>query len=356
MALTAITAFGQNRINPNADCTLRGEVNYNAVGEFGLGVKHHGTVSYLEFTLGNAPASQAKLVLNQRDRINEPWPILVRGAEFSFNENTFTAWTTGLSWPLVGSFVVDRTQYTYPWVVFYEMDLTSWYNANLGKTMSLFLVRAQEVVDIWGPMFEDREGTKTGNPAMYGPRIEWVLADNVPILHRNVPTIDRIVDYTENLSQDSFMVTNTGGGTLAYAISDNAPWLSVNPPSGSLGGAQSNNHTINYSVNNLGIGTHQALITISDNGSSSPAVDSPQTIAVTVQVRTVLPDLDLDGDVDQEDFGKFQACYGTSVQPGCEMADFNGDGAVNHIDFGIFLGCFSGANILADKTCDDAYQ
>ncbi|NLX12426.1 MAG: DUF4091 domain-containing protein [Phycisphaerales bacterium] len=177
IALLGLPIFGQVRIDPNGDCTLREEINYNADGEFGLAVKHHGTVVYMEFTLGTAPASQAKLVLHQRDRINKPWPIMVRGQEFRFDETKFTAWETGLNWPVVGTFVVDRTQHTPPWQVAYELDLTDWYNANLGKTMTLLLVRAQEVEDIWGPHFEDREGTKTGNAAMYGPRIEVVPVD-----------------------------------------------------------------------------------------------------------------------------------------------------------------------------------
>jgi len=179
---------------------------------------------------------------------------------------------------------------------------------------------------------------------------------NLPNIHLNTSAINRVADYTENLSSDSFVVTNSGSGTLQYSISDNVSWLNVNPPSGSRGAGQSNTHTINYTVNGLAVGTYNATITVSDNGSSPPAPNSPQTIDVSVRVKSVLPDLDLDGDVDQEDFGLFQACYGNSVLPGCEMADFNDDGVISQTDFGIFLGCFSGTGVLADKTCDDVYE
>jgi len=65
-------------------------------------------------------------------------------------------------------------------------------------------------------------------------------------------------------------------------------------------------------------------------------------------------DLDGDGDVDQEDFGFFQACLsGTSVphEPGCEDADLDSDTTVDQNDFAIFQGCMSGANVPADPDC-----
>ncbi|NLX14304.1 MAG: hypothetical protein GXY44_11710 [Phycisphaerales bacterium] len=353
--LITVPAVGQFRIDPNDDCTLRGGHNDNASEPFGLFVKGISEVSYLEFTLGNTPVSQAKLILSQRDWLVNPWTIVVKGAEFQFDETTFTAWATGHGWPLVGTFLVDGTRHNLPWQRVYQMDLTSWYNANLGKTMSLFLTRDYQPDVEVGPIFEDKEGTNTGIPyhPVHGPRIEWIPAHNVPVIQLSVEAIESAVDFGESLSVDTFIVSNGSGGTLHYAITDNQPWLSVSPASGALGEGQSRTHTISYTLGNYGVGIYQANITVSDNGSSPPALYSSQVLPVTVRLRTVLPDLDHDGDVDQEDFGKFQACYGTSVQPGCEMADFNSDGAVNQVDFGIFLGCFSGADVPADKTCAD---
>jgi len=58
-------------------------------------------------------------------------------------------------------------------------------------------------------------------------------------------------------------------------------------------------------------------------------------------------DFDLDGDVDQEDFGQFQACYtgdGVQYETGCQKADFDNDFDVDVSDFNIFLDCMGGAN------------
>lgn len=56
-------------------------------------------------------------------------------------------------------------------------------------------------------------------------------------------------------------------------------------------------------------------------------------------------DFDRDGDVDQTDFGVFQACLSGSAVPygpGCGNADFDGDGAVDQNDFAAFLDCLGG--------------
>lgn len=67
-------------------------------------------------------------------------------------------------------------------------------------------------------------------------------------------------------------------------------------------------------------------------------------------------DVDRDGDVDQTDFGYFQACIsgpGQPFAPGCERADLDGNNAVDSDDFGIFQGCISGPNVPGDPGCAD---
>ena len=68
-------------------------------------------------------------------------------------------------------------------------------------------------------------------------------------------------------------------------------------------------------------------------------------------------DIDNDGDVDQEDFGHFQACLtGTSVavtDPDCQDASFDGDSDVDRNDFVIFQACMSGPDVPADPGCTD---
>ncbi|UCD27662.1 MAG: hypothetical protein JSV03_11180 [Planctomycetota bacterium] len=66
-------------------------------------------------------------------------------------------------------------------------------------------------------------------------------------------------------------------------------------------------------------------------------------------------DFDNDGDVDQEDFGHFQACLtGTDTpqnDPDCQDAKLDGDSDVDQEDFAIIQSCLSGANIPVDPEC-----
>jgi hypothetical protein len=66
-------------------------------------------------------------------------------------------------------------------------------------------------------------------------------------------------------------------------------------------------------------------------------------------------DFDRDGDVDQEDFGRFQACVmGSGVvqdDPACAGALLDSDEDVDQSDLARFLMCISGANVPADPYC-----
>ncbi|NLE60217.1 MAG: hypothetical protein GX616_17850, partial [Planctomycetes bacterium] len=64
---------------------------------------------------------------------------------------------------------------------------------------------------------------------------------------------------------------------------------------------------------------------------------------------------DLDGDVDQFDFGRFQACLSGSAvpqgAPECKQVDMDGDNDVDKDDFAGFQQCLSGPDVLADVDC-----
>jgi hypothetical protein len=77
-------------------------------------------------------------------------------------------------------------------------------------------------------------------------------------------------------SNQTFDISNSGGGTLNWSITDDASWLDVNPSGGT------GNKTITVSINttNLAPNTYIAIITIT----SSSATNSPQTINVTYTV------------------------------------------------------------------------
>lgn len=76
---------------------------------------------------------------------------------------------------------------------------------------------------------------------------------------------------------------------------------------------------------------------------------------VVDQVRFAI-DFDNDGDVDQADFGWFQACFtGAGIEqtdPACATARLDDDADVDIDDFGIFQGCMSGANVPVAPSCD----
>jgi hypothetical protein len=185
-----------------------------------------------------------------------------------------------------------------------------------------------------------------------------------PLISVSTDAIDREVDYTLPVGDtDTFAVSNLGAGILNYDITfapdgPEAVWLDVAPLAGdSTGPADDDLITVSYLddvITTLDIGTYTATITVSD----PQAFNDPAMVVVTLVVKTVLPDFDADGDVDQEDFGRQQACLsGTAtLEPGCGVADFNGDGFVNSTDMKVFLGCMSGADVVADPTCDDAYE
>ena len=78
---------------------------------------------------------------------------------------------------------------------------------------------------------------------------------------------------------------------------------------------------------------------------------NPATLSVLIRP----PDFDDDGDVDQVDFGYFQACLtGPAVSqpdPACLLANLDGDSDVDQNDFGIFQGCISGPDYPVDPDC-----
>lgn len=71
-------------------------------------------------------------------------------------------------------------------------------------------------------------------------------------------------------------------------------------------------------------------------------------------VPTIPGDLDSDGDVDQGDFGLFQACYsggGVPVAANCLKADLDRDYDVDLNDLYLLDGCTSGADMPGDPDC-----
>ncbi|HQA45735.1 MAG TPA: hypothetical protein PK579_14390, partial [Phycisphaerae bacterium] len=65
----------------------------------------------------------------------------------------------------------------------------------------------------------------------------------------------------------------------------------------------------------------------------------------------VWADRDMDGDVDQEDFGLFQECFtgeAPGVAPGCECFDHvnPGSGVIDEFDLNAFEDCVTGPAVV----------
>ena len=157
------------------------------------------------------------------------------------------------------------------------------------------------------------------------------------------------------LSSDTFNVRNTGNGRMTYAFNEQVQWLSVSPSSGEVE-TEADPISIIYDTSSLPLGQHVGEITIS----SANATNSPQKITVTVNVTPptlALADFDQDGDVDQADFGRFQACYNSHGTPQQNTAwagaRLDADDDVDSSDFGLFLGCMSGPGAPADPLCSE---
>lgn len=154
---------------------------------------------------------------------------------------------------------------------------------------------------------------------------------------------------------DTFTVRNAGNGTMSYTITDAANWLAAAPDSGT-GSGETDTIMLLYNTDQLAAGSYNATVTISSN----EADNSPQTISINLTVDPspyALADFDEDGDVDQQDFGRFQACYtGPGVAQNahnCFNAKLDGDDDVDIGDFGVFQRCMTGEDRPADPNCAD---
>ena len=82
-----------------------------------------------------------------------------------------------------------------------------------------------------------------------------------------------------NPSSQKIKVQNSGEGTLNYAITEDAAWMTVSPASGVSTG-QEVSHTVSVNIAGLSKGTYTGLIMVS----SPSASNSPQAVHVTLEL------------------------------------------------------------------------
>src|SRR5205823_2763078 len=118
-----------------------------------------------------------------------------------------------------------------------------------------------------------------------------------------------------NPAPQSLSVTNAGGGTLSYTITDDAAWLTESPTSGSAPGTVQ----VTASPAGLNAGTYTGHITITASG----AQGSPQVVNVTLTVGSAPPpatfrvgDQAIEPQVDFNNAGTAEAFEATAAATG----------------------------------------
>jgi hypothetical protein len=146
----------------------------------------------------------------------------------------------------------------------------------------------------------------------------------------------------------TFGVGNAGTGLMHYEITSQVGWITVSPTTGDSV-AEADPITMSFDTDTFEVGLHEATITLT----SPEAVNSPLTVPVQVRVR-VPGDFDGDDDVDQQDFGMFQACLasnGTQTSTACQPARMDSDSDVDSEDCTLFRNCMTGPNVVGDAHC-----
>jgi hypothetical protein len=107
--------------------------------------------------------------------------------------------------------------------------------------------------------------------------VRFYPCDTVPVLDLNKTLLNFAVNSSGiTTGPQSFLISNIGGGSLNWTITDDADWLECDPENGT------NFRVVTVSVNASGLSpkTYPGTITITD----ANAINSPKTIAVTLTV------------------------------------------------------------------------
>jgi hypothetical protein len=124
----------------------------------------------------------------------------------------------------------------------------------------------------------------TGSPQTTA--VTLVVAVPAPVLVRSPATMTfNAVQGGSNPANQTLQISNGGGGTLSWSVSDNAAWLSLSPTSGTSTG-ETDNVTVSVNISGLSAGTYNGTITVTG---AAPATGSPQTTAVTLVVAVPAP-------------------------------------------------------------------
>jgi hypothetical protein len=116
-----------------------------------------------------------------------------------------------------------------------------------------------------------------------------MYVQNLPRLVVGVTDINVATPFGVNPPAQSFEVWNEGGGLLTYTITENSPWLSASPGTGSSSG-ESNPVTLTFNATTLKAGTWTTRVAVTPAGGTSQFVDVRLVVAGsgTVPLATAL--------------------------------------------------------------------
>jgi hypothetical protein len=86
-----------------------------------------------------------------------------------------------------------------------------------------------------------------------------------------------------NASAQTIAVSNVGGGTLSWATSDNAAWLTLSPSSG----VNSGTVTANVNLTSLAAGTYNATVAVTAPGAPSKTIPVTLTVTASTNLPTI---------------------------------------------------------------------
>ena len=120
-------------------------------------------------------------------------------------------------------------------------------------------------------------------------------AATAPTISRSPSSMNFTATPGSNPAPQNLEIRNSGVGTLNWSVSDDQPWLSLSPGSGSSTG-ETDVVSVSVNATGLALGTYNATITITAAGASN----TPQLVMVTLNVTSAVDFFDdfSDGNAD----------------------------------------------------------
>jgi uncharacterized membrane protein len=131
-------------------------------------------------------------------------------------------------------------------------------------------------------------GTYTAPITMSAPGVANVTVNvtltvgGAPALAVSTTSLTASITAGQNAAAQSFTVRNSGGGSLAWSVSDNVSWLSLSPATGTSTG-EADSVSVSFAASGLAAGTYNGTITVAGTGVAS------RTVAVTLYVNAAPP-------------------------------------------------------------------